>query len=115
MRTPEFGLVWRFNPRLHAGGDLEPVAKVERVIEVSIHASTQEATLTLRCWMIIYWFQSTPPRRRRRVGPDTKCLRIGFNPRLHAGGDSFLPGSSMNEAVSIHASTQEATSKSPFP
>ena len=57
-------------------------------INVSIHASTQEAT-------------SRPPAHSQ----SPNC----FNPRLHAGGDEInaLPPT-LNE-VSIHASTQEAT------
>ncbi|CAO3447712.1 hypothetical protein [Azospirillum argentinense] len=76
-------------------------------------------------------FQSTPPRRRRpawfrhgwpirgfnprlRAGGDrsrtTSWRRAGrFNPRLRAGGDATTVPPVTTEAVSIHASAQEAT------
>ena len=55
-----------FNPRLREGGDLASYANT----------------------LVISGFQSTPPRRRRRVekqyyAPD----RLDFNPRLREGGD----------------------------
>ena len=76
-------------------------------------------------------FQSTPPRRRRqrkltlvfmrksfnprlRAGGDLQKRKhqpgkFCFNPRLRAGGDQRLLFDTRTEAVSIHASAQEAT------
>ena len=59
-----------FNPRLREGGDLASYANT----------------------LVISGFQSTPPRRRRRVekqyyAPD----RLDFNPRLREGGDISFP------------------------
>jgi len=54
-------------------------------------------------------FQSTPPRRRRLWGGGVSRLDHCFNPRLHAGGDPWKTRSGKRTAVSIHASTQEAT------
>ena len=56
--------------------------------EVSIHASTREATQTRPA-------RTTSNRR--------------FNPRLHAGGDSAGLRERVQRHVSIHASTREAT------
>jgi len=56
---------------------------------VSIHAPTQGATL--RCgytWRSAKEFQSTRPRRARRVSLRSVCQRHAcFNPRAHAGRD----------------------------
>ena len=76
-----------FNPRLHAGGD---------------------------CITIIpsrYCVRFNP---RLHAGGDLLRLRLclpqsGFNPRLHAGGDYAREGATADIAVSIHASTREAT------
>ncbi len=123
-----------FNPRLHAGGDSTIIHPGGAAV-VSIHASTQEATQAqpLRS-AFENVFQSTPPRRRRHrgAGKQQHCDE-SFNPRLHAGGDkssaafsrSYQPFQSTpprrrrpattwlwfeRHGVSIHASTQEATS-----
>ncbi|HHV05626.1 MAG TPA: hypothetical protein GXX60_03770 [Anaerolineaceae bacterium] len=76
-------------------------------------------------------FQSTPPRGRRRL-PNSPKIDNGFNPRLHAGGDTRtttprtttskfqstpprgrrlgkLDNLANSNLVSIHASTREAT------
>jgi len=54
---------------------------------VSIHASTREATQQIL-----------------RLG-----TTLGFNPRLHEGGDSVIVMDVEASLVSIHASTREAT------
>ena len=85
-----FGTAY-FNPRLHAGGDDEYVDDFEH-FEISIHASTQEATDATHDVREVTLFQSTPPRRRR----PRLCLMYfvteNFNPRLHAGGDRGRSG-----------------------
>ncbi len=98
---------------------------------VSIHASTREATRARRTRGDGCMFQSTPPRGRRRQWPQAEHVveafqstpprgrrpprgmrdsRIrGFNPRLHEGGDLASGSVGPAHAVSIHASTREAT------
>ena len=43
-----------FNPRLHAGGDKVSALKRNNGVFVSIHASTQEATVALESWRLLY-------------------------------------------------------------
>ncbi len=54
-----------FNPRLHMGGDLIIYASFLLVLDVSIHASTWEATILLSIIILMITFQSTPPHGRR--------------------------------------------------
>jgi len=85
---------------------------------VSIHASAQEATRTHGLHACADVFQSTPPRKRRRVrgnharclsefqstpprkrrppAPMSPALTYGFNPRLRARGDTTLSYTSRN-------------------
>ena len=78
-----------FNPRLHAGGDVETLSAELASLRISIHASTQEATRSVHL---------------------RRSIQGYFNPRLHAGGDLDRPGDSTELwPISIHASTQEAT------
>ena len=58
--------------------------------DVSIHASTREATRAKDHWMP-KTFQSTPPRGRRLEKREEKTAKKCFNPRLHAGGDRCNP------------------------
>ena len=75
-----------FNPRPHAGGDQS--ADIRRGVErVSIHAPTQGATIKPLPFDFERKFQSTPPRRGRRLGNARTYLPCCFNPRPHAGGD----------------------------
>ncbi len=58
------------------------------LIEVSIHASTWEATRSLAGGRTLRWlFQSTPPHGRRQRPPPSPRRHRSFNPRLHMGGD----------------------------
>ena len=57
---------------------------------ISIHASTKEATRSLRNVEIPSQFQSTPPQRRRRTGQKGILQCENFNPRLHKGGDVHI-------------------------
>ena len=56
-------------------------------LTISIHASTQEATAFKMLLTDFLQFQSTPPRRRRRLRVTGGYQELDFNPRLHAGGD----------------------------
>jgi len=81
---------------------------------VSIHASTREATGTIKVfetdWVRVSIHASTREATWRRLQPSN--LGHGFNPRLHAGGDPRLLARLVGlTGVSIHASTREATDK----
>ena len=99
-----------FNPRLHEGGDTNRVTGALRT-NVSIHASTREATEFRTYAGQRGQFQSTPPRGRRpdrlvqanlrfqvSIHASTREATVfddifpfvdrRFNPRLHEGGDS---------------------------
>ncbi len=127
----DIGTMARFNPRLHMGGDLLSLGSIHpnprfqstpphgrrRGVDasaaggdVSIHASTWEATTKSRKVSDVMKFQSTPPHGRRRYlfPPPPRCDSFqstpphgrrrtpssappnppGFNPRLHMGGDA---------------------------
>ena len=76
-----------FNPRLREGGDFAVL-------------------LPLRCPII---FQSTPPRRRRRLENQSEQIELYFNPRLREGGDTEKIRRYLHLMISIHASAKEAT------
>ncbi len=97
-----------FNPRLRAGGD-GPEHDDKHQDGVSIHASAQEATISMALTVTVSAFQSTPPRRRRRWGRARPPGALCFNPRLRAGGDKRVHERIDGLRVSIHASAQEAT------
>ena len=80
-----------FNPRLREGGDSSHIPLLVRLLQVSIHASAREATISqLRSSHITKRFQSTPPRGRRPV---------------------LILALSISHTVSIHASAREATTR----
>ena len=54
-------------------------------------------------------FQSTLPRRERHKKSCERGISISFNPRSHAGSDSFAASPFSFCLVSIHAPTQGAT------
>ena len=54
-------------------------------------------------------FQSTPPRRGRRIGTVLRASRVSFNPRPREGGDFDHPESRERPDVSIHAPAKGAT------
>ena len=92
-----------FNPRLHAGGDTQLLPSGRRG-DVSIHASTREATLLpVLIPAGVELFQSTPPRGRRLNTYLTLISHTCFNPRLHAGGD--LNGREYRWDVALFQST----------
>ena len=96
-------------------------------MDVSIHASAQEATFVaisphrrlkfqstpprrrrpppLFQTPVPFPFQSTPPRRRRHGSSRSRPRRSGFNPRLRAGGD--------DDAVFLSTSTCQFQSTPP--
>ncbi len=120
-----------FNPRLRAGGDIrgdltpsplevsihasaqEATATVipdARSIPVSIHASAQEATWFQSLPSSTIRFQSTPPRRRRRRCSIFEHLYLPVS--IHASAQEATASCYHKPArvsVSIHASAQEAT------
>ena len=56
-----------FNPRLREGGDLLLLRQKQQKLQISIHASEKEATAKREVSAELIEFQSTPPRRRRRI------------------------------------------------
>ncbi len=122
-----------FNPRAHAGRDVESVRRGDAGVFVSIHAPTQGATGPApKLETSEMKFQSTRPRRARhcpealrrrdprRFNPRAhagrdglhKCFGVAlqrFNPRAHAGRDAIVIRLSWVCVVSIHAPTQGAT------
>ncbi len=77
-----------FNPRLHEGGDERNAVLPASVSEVSIHASTREATEGLPIPHQVA--QSFNPRLHEGGDGAWRRWRRGqgcFNPRLHEGGD----------------------------
>ena len=121
-----------FNPRTHAGCDDQPQL-FRAQSAVSIHAPTQGATFPRVVPESLAQFQSTHPRRVRRLlgGRQVRVHRVSihaptqgatsstcgshrsessFNPRTHAGCDSAVrPVFRVGDVVSIHAPTQGAT------
>ena len=82
----------------------------QRMALISIHASTQEATLVrFRPSLVLRDFNP-----RLHAGGD-ECfsahwsMTFYFNPRLHAGSDNIASDTVAYLKISIHASTQEAT------
>ena len=122
-----------FNPRLREGGDVLWILLWILWITISIHASAKEATVyngTIdwkkvkfqstpprrrrrvleRVSMPITLFQSTPPRRRRPASASEILMFIYFNPRLREGGDrTHTHPLYRKQCISIHASAKEAT------
>ena len=122
----------RFNPRLHAGGDLRLRLVVERLPGFQSAPPRGRRPQPFRAAARTSRFQSAPPRGRRQADLDGAAAAGGFNPRLHAGGDSSRsapssgrttfqsapprgrrlerPGAEVEiDPVSIRASTREAT------
>jgi len=54
-------------------------------------------------------FQSTRPRGARRTSEAYATIRLGFNPRAHAGRDAEPRLYRDRSTVSIHAPTRGAT------
>ena len=98
-----------FNPRLREGGD--GIQRHNRLEEskISIHASAKEATQRAETLKILLLFQSTPPRRRRRVTVNViRAIAIS----IHASAKEATtpaPEVRRQEEISIHASAKEAT------
>ena len=123
---------WLFNPRLREGGDIQCMVDMG-YITFSIHASAKEATISICNTYNSYYlfnprlreggdviqgvnkqkknanFQSTPPRRRRRIIKVFLLPYHIFNPRLREGGDKNVPSERFILIFSIHASAKEAT------
>ena len=84
---------------------------IKGTIQISIHASAKEATpIRPIQGLLARGFQSTPPRRRRRLmrGSHTYDSRIS----IHASAKEATPAYQYfrrNKRISIHASAKEAT------
>ena len=80
-----------FNPRSHEGSDVE-LGGHRLVIKVSIHAPTKGATTSTFPRLLPELFQSTLPRRERRIDKFCRQVDICFNPRSHEGSDAEKSG-----------------------
>ena len=81
---------FHFNPRLQEGDDVFSLMFSDSK-RISIHASEKEATRWLPRNHHVSPFQSTPPRRRRRIVRNRiDSLINNFNPRLREGGDFYI-------------------------
>ena len=77
-----------FNPRAHVGRDYSKTTRA-KVITVSIHAPTWDATMITFKGQVTCMFQSTRPRGTR-LGVLAESLSIAsFNPRAHVGRDAI--------------------------
>ena len=81
-----------FNPRSHEGSD-------KTTANISI---------------LVYRFQSTLPRRERRISGCFNPLPGNFNPRSHEGSDSTKICLLIKTQISIHAPTKGATNNNIF-
>ena len=91
-----------FNPRLREGGDVLWILLWILWITISIHASAKEATFPLYLLWMGKRFQSTPPRRRRRIDRDsTSDLRIS----IHASAKEATSMIALDKLLSIFQST----------
>ena len=77
--------------------------------QISIHASTRDATVIDVFSCVLMQFQSTHPRGMRRHRSVCQCHLMYFNPRIHEGCDSLPDDVPVSAAISIHASTRDAT------
>ena len=98
-----------FNPRLREGGDFGSNA-TKSYMQISIHASAKEATVKVFFALRTSRFQSTPPRRRRRLAKPNmiRCKKFQSTPprrRRRINITNFMGVF----RISIHASAKEAT------
>ena len=98
-----------FNPRSHEGSDVYYNVTIDNR-EISIHAPTKGATVT-----VIVWHHAiTDFNPRSHEGSDPMCFfiispSINFNPRSHEGSDQRGSSTSPHYPISIHAPTKGAT------
>ena len=79
------------------------------VLTISIHAPAKGATPHFRKLIRVLLFQSTLPRRERRVPCVYRLPLEHFNPRSREGSDVRLRLGEEEEAISIHAPAKGAT------
>ena len=78
---------------------------------ISIHASTREATISTTTLSLKFLFQFTPLHERRLQPVWQWLCHIYFNSRLYTRGDILNKALVDYMVISIHASTREATWK----
>ena len=76
---------------------------------ISIHASTREATISTTTLSLKFLFQFTPLHERRLQPVWQWLCHIYFNSRLYTRGDVEILPKDSKRRISIHASTREAT------
>ena len=81
------------------------------VKHISIHAPAKGATLLICSLCLEIIFQSTLPRRERRVLFLCVKLSHNFNPRSREGSDEPYQRRTCHKAISIHAPAKGATKK----
>ncbi len=120
-----------FNPRSREGSDCadtDPWAMLKQISihapakgatktggytpekrRISIHAPAKGATLYPRLIYIYSQFQSTLPRRERRLLFLPPPVSHDFNPRSREGSDTLIDGQVKAFEISIHAPAKGAT------
>ena len=76
-----------FNPRSREGSDANCFRSKCNCIVISIHAPAKGATRKLHPLRTAFQFQSTLPRRERRVIAVLELTLTDFNPRSREGSD----------------------------
>ena len=89
MTVDSFDVTVHFNPRSREGSDSRAGALV-RGYDISIHAPAKGATLDAQGNRLDPSFQSTLPRRERRVQDYFQRKQQYFNPRSREGSDDTL-------------------------
>ena len=97
-----------FNPRPRGGGD-HATQFFNLAHGVSIHAPAEGATVAMVLWLILVEFQSTPPRRGRRLTPWSWPFTSWFQSTPPRRGRPRSARQSRCRQVSIHAPAEGAT------
>ena len=98
-----------FNPRSREGSDCADTDPWAMLKQISIHAPAKGATLYPRLIYIYSQFQSTLPRKERRLLFLPPPVSHDFNPRSREGSDTLIDGQVKAFEISIHAPAKGAT------
>ena len=75
-----------FNPRSHEGSD-NIVDNVDRAVNISIHAPTRGATISVQIVILQFKISIHAPTRGATTHADPPTACHDFNPRSHEGSD----------------------------